>query len=74
MFFSTNTLRSPWIVVKSDDKRARLNAIRYVLSVIPYEGKDLEAIGRIDPLILSRANVTQNVAHIIKKKIEQKDD
>ncbi len=69
MFFATNTTTSPWIVIKSDDKkRARLNAIRYVLSVIDYDGKDMDAIGRIDPLILSRANVTTNVSHLIKKK------
>ena len=67
MFFSTNTNDSPWIVIKSDDKmRARLNAIRYVLSVVPYDNKDEEAIGKVDPLILSRANVTGNITKIFK--------
>ena len=68
MFFSTNTNDSPWIVIKSNDKmRARLNAIRYVLSVVDYDNKDVEAIGKIDPLILSRANVVQNISEIVKK-------
>lgn len=61
MFFATNTASCPWIVIKSDDKkRARLNAMRYVLSIIDYDQKDPEAIGTVDPLILSRANVNPN--------------
>ena len=71
MFFSTNTASCPWIVIKSNDKkRARLNAMRYVLSIIDYAEKDNEAIGAVDPLILSRANVKPNVASMLigKKK------
>ncbi len=69
MFFATNTSSSPWTVIKSDDKkRARLNAMRYVLSMIDYAEKDREAIGSIDPLILSRANVKPNVASLISEK------
>lgn len=57
MFLNTDTVAAPWTVVKSDDKkRARLNAMRYVLQSLPYTGKDAEAIGTIDPLILGRAN------------------
>lgn len=57
MFLSTDTVAAPWTVIKSDDKkRARLNAMRYVLHSLPYTGKDVEAIGPIDPLILGRAN------------------
>jgi len=38
MFKYTDTKDSPWWVVDSDDKkRARLNAISHLLSVIPYE-------------------------------------
>jgi len=41
MFFHTDTADCPWIVIKSDDKkRARLNAMRYVLHAMPYAGKD----------------------------------
>jgi polyphosphate kinase 2 (PPK2 family) len=58
MFFHTDTPDCPWIVVKSDcKKRARLNAVRYVLQRMPYPSKDEANIGRLDPLILGRANV-----------------
>ena len=68
MFFATNTTSCPWIVIKSNDKkRARLNAMRYVLSIIDYAEKDPKAIGSVDPLILSRANVKPNIASLISK-------
>ena len=45
-------------MVKSDDKkRARLNAMRHLLHTVPYENKELETIGRVDNLIVSRAHV-----------------
>lgn len=41
MFNKTHTSFSPWIVVKANNKmKARLESIRYVLSLIPYEGKE----------------------------------
>jgi polyphosphate kinase 2 len=41
MFSKTHNSFSPWIVVKANSKeKARLETIRYVLSIIPYEGKD----------------------------------
>lgn len=56
MFFATDTADAPWTVVKSDcKKRARLNAMRYILSKIPYNNKDIEHIGQVDPLIVGRA-------------------
>jgi polyphosphate kinase 2 len=58
MFFHTDTADSPWTVVKSDDKkRARLNAMRYVLHSMPYAGKDASRIGPVDDLLVGRANV-----------------
>jgi polyphosphate kinase 2 len=58
MFFETDTADSPWTVIKSDcKKRARLNAMRYVLHKLPYGNKDLEQIGKLDPLIVGRAHV-----------------
>lgn len=55
MFDRTDMPFAPWTVIRSDDKmRARLNAIRVVLLSVDYEGKDVEAIGEIDPLIVSR--------------------
>ena len=57
MFFETDTADSPWTVVKSDcKKRARLNAMRYVLHKLPYANKSLKAIGRLDTLIVGRAH------------------
>jgi polyphosphate kinase 2 len=58
MFFYTDTADAPWTVIKSNcKKRARLNAMRYVLHKLPYKGKDLQAIGALDPLVVGRANV-----------------
>lgn len=57
MFFTTDTADCPWTVVKSDDKkRARLNAMRYVLNRIPYANKDEQIVGTADPLIVARAS------------------
>jgi polyphosphate kinase 2 len=58
MFVHTDTADAPWTVIKSDcKKRARLNAMRYVLRKLPYTGKDIEKIGKIDPLLVGRAHV-----------------
>jgi polyphosphate kinase 2 len=58
MFFYTDTADAPWTVIKSDcKKRARLNAMRYVLHKLPYANKDLERIGPLDPLLVGRAHV-----------------
>jgi polyphosphate kinase 2 len=58
MFFATDTADSPWTVVKSDDKkRARLNAMRYVLHSLPYKNKDVDRIGVVDDLLVGRANI-----------------
>jgi polyphosphate kinase 2 len=58
MFQRTHTAEAPWTIVKSDcKKRARLNAMRYVLHSVPYENKDLDAIGDLDPLIVGRADL-----------------
>lgn len=58
MFFYSDTHDAPWTVVKSDcKKRSRLNAMRSVLLALPYENKDLDRIGPIDPLLVGRANV-----------------
>jgi len=45
MFAHTNTKQSPWYVVNSDDKRrAHLNCIHHLLSMIPYEDLTPEPI------------------------------
>jgi polyphosphate kinase len=58
MFFETDTADAPWTVIKSDcKKRARLNAMRYVLHKLPYNNKELTNIGTLDNLIVGRAHV-----------------
>ena len=58
MFFHTDTADSPWTVVKSDDKkRARLNAMRYILHSLPYKDKDPKRVGEVDGLLVGRANI-----------------
>ncbi|MHA7144485.1 polyphosphate kinase 2 [Arthrobacter sp. TmT3-37] len=53
MFFYTNTADAPWTVIKSNDKkRARIEALRYVLSVLDYDEKDVDVVGTPDPLIV----------------------
>lgn len=43
---------APWTIIRSDDKRrARLAAIRKVLSALDYAGKDESVVGQPDPQI-----------------------
>jgi polyphosphate kinase len=62
MFFHTDTADSPWLVIKSDDKkRARLNCMRHFLDTLPYPGKDQHLVRKADPLIVgSAASVLSN--------------
>ena len=58
MFFETDTADAPWTVIKSDcKKRARLNAMRYVLHKLPYANKEPGNIGPLDTLLVGRAHV-----------------
>ena len=58
MFFETDTADAPWTVIKSDcKKRARLNAMRYVLQKLPYTNKNSDNIGTLDTLLVGRAHV-----------------
>ncbi len=51
-FEKSHTQVAPWTIVRSDDKRrARIAAIRTVLSGIDYAGKDAEAARAPDPKI-----------------------
>jgi polyphosphate kinase 2 len=58
MFFYTDTADAPWTVVKSNDKkRARLEAMRYVLNRFNYDDKDPEIVSAPDPLIVGPASL-----------------
>ena len=49
MFQKTHTRKCPWVIVQADDKKsARLAAIRYVLNILPYEGKSNDKV-RLKP-------------------------
>ncbi len=63
MFFHTHSEVAPWYVIKSDDKmRARINSIRHVLNVIPYDGKDENVVHEVDPWIIACADEVFSVA------------
>ncbi|MCA9138963.1 MAG: polyphosphate kinase 2 [Planctomycetales bacterium] len=58
MFFYSDTYDAPWTVIKSDcKKRARLNAMRFVLNTLPYANCNQDRIGMVDPLLVGRANI-----------------
>ena len=55
MFMATDTKFSPWIVVKSDDKkRARLNCMRYVLNACDYGNKETDHVEAIEPVLIGK--------------------
>ncbi|WFR85135.1 polyphosphate kinase 2 [Arthrobacter sp. Y-9] len=57
MFLATDTDHAPWTVVKSNDKkRARLEAMRHVLNLFDYDGKDPDLATAPDPLIVGPAS------------------
>lgn len=54
LFDKTSTVNNPWVIVDAEDKRiSGLNAIRYILQNIPYEGKNEDVVGREYPEVLS---------------------
>lgn len=56
MFFYTDTADAPWTVIKSDcKKRARINAMRFVLSKLDYPNKNRNIARNPDPLIVGSA-------------------
>jgi len=62
MFFFTDLADAPWTVVKSNDKkRARLEAMRYVLRQVGYEGRNEDLVGQPDPLIVGPAPLLHEI-------------
>lgn len=56
MLFYTDTADAPWTVVRSDDKRrARLNAMRFVLNAVAYTGRDAEVVTKPDGRVVGSA-------------------
>src|ERR671921_706589 len=57
MFFYTDSEHAPWTVVKSNDKkRARVEAMKHVLSRFDYDDKNREVVGTPDPLVVGPAS------------------
>ncbi|MEM6481747.1 MAG: polyphosphate kinase 2 [Pseudomonadota bacterium] len=55
---------APWTVLRTDDKRrARLAAIRHVLSAIDYGRKNSDAVGTPDPLICAGPEIWERESH-----------
>ncbi len=58
MFATTDTKASPWIVIKSDDKkRARLGCMRYVLRSFEYHPDVRQSVTEPDPRVIGPAKV-----------------
>ena len=57
MFLLTDIDVAPWTIIKSDDKmRARVNAMRHMLHVLDYDGKDMSVAYAPDPSIVASAS------------------
>ena len=54
LFDKTSTVNHPWVIIDAEDKRiSGLNAIRYVLQNIPYEGKNEKVLDVEYPEVIS---------------------
>ncbi|MFV0259918.1 MAG: polyphosphate kinase 2 [Acidimicrobiales bacterium] len=72
MFFYTDTGDAPWTVIKSNDKkRARLEAMRVLLSAFEYPAKNHELVAKPDPLIVGPAAEVyeqgENTGHLLPR-------
>ena len=63
MFANTHTGFSPWIIIKTNNKKeARLESLRYLLSRFDYEGK-----GNAGTTLLTDPNIVQRYHRTLKK-------
>jgi polyphosphate kinase 2 len=63
MFANTHTTFSPWIIIKTNNKKeARLESLRYLLSRFDYEGK-----GSSGTTLLADPNIVQRYHRTLKK-------
>lgn len=70
MFFFTDINETPWTVIRSDcKKRARLNAMRFLLSKIPYDEKDEGIVGIPDNKIIGRADDIYEPDELLHREI-----
>ncbi len=53
MFRYTHTTVAPWtVILANDQRRARIEAMRLVLSALDYEGKDAKVVGKVDDKVV----------------------
>lgn len=65
MLKDTNTSKSPWTIIRSDNKfEARYNAIKTILNKVDYEGRDSRLDFEVDP----------NIVITAKKELEIMDE
>ena len=69
MFFYTDTADAPWTVIKSDcKKRARINAMRFILHNLEYPNKNPKVATAPDSLIVGlAANIYEKGEHLLDK-------
>lgn len=73
MFYHTDKSFAPWTVVRSDDKkRARLNAMRYVLSQFDYTNKNHHLVSGLDHKIVGSAETIYEPDEMIQRDLFQK--
>lgn len=71
-FKNTNHKDAPWIIINSDDKKkARINAIKYVLNQFEYPEKIKESKLKLDKTIVINA---KNKVKSLEKEIDKNDD
>ncbi len=62
MLRHTDTAAAPWTVLRANDKRRlRLEAIRYILKMLPYGGRDARLVANIDNGIVMPAATFLNL-------------
>jgi len=76
MFFYTDTADAAWTVVKSDcKKRARLNAMRFILNSLDYTNKDTKVVTPPDPKIVGSAkDIYEKGEHYLESSPLEEDD
>lgn len=69
MLEATSTPETPWTIVKSNDKkRARLEAMRWVLTLFPYADRDDEVVGDPDGRVVGPPSVVYEVGeHVVRE-------
>jgi polyphosphate kinase 2 len=68
MFAATHTTWAPWTVVNGNGKRlARIEAMRFVLSQVDYQGKNKKLVGHPDPLIIGPPLPAHNGQRLVSR-------